>query len=106
VLPVIEIFYDYWAVPVVTALVLFTCFTTYYCIFFARKLLYVTEQIEKSLDILDERYASIDQILKIPLFYDSKEVRQVLKDIEVSRDAILEVAAAVGRVEETVDEES
>jgi hypothetical protein len=102
----IELFYEYWMVPVVTALTLVTGFSTYYCIFFARKLLYVTEQIEKSLDILDERYASIDRILQIPLFYDSKEVRQVLKDIEVSRDAILQVAAAVGRVEETVDEES
>ena len=102
----IEIFYDYWMIPVFTALSLISCFTIYYCIYFARKLLFVTEQIEKSLDILDERYASIDRILKIPLFHDSREVRQVLKDIEVSRDAILEVAAAVGRVEEAIDEEN
>ena len=54
---------------------------------------------------IDERYSSIDRILKIPLFYDSREVRQVLRDIEASRDAILEVAASVGRVEETVGDQ-
>tara|TARA_B100001094_G_scaffold170821_1_gene165221 strand:- start:11188 stop:11499 length:312 start_codon:yes stop_codon:yes gene_type:complete len=103
---VIEVFYDYWAIPVFTASFIISCFSIYYCIYFARKLLFVTEQIENSLDILDERYASIDRILKIPLFHDSLEVRQVLKDIEASRNAILEVAAVVGRVEEAIDEES
>ena len=72
-------------------LILWSLVSTYYCVYFARKLLYVTEQIETSLDILDERYSSIDRILKIPLFYD--------------RDAILEVAASVGRVEETVGDQ-
>ena len=89
----------------ISALALWSLISTYYCVYFARKLLYVTEQIEKSLDILDERYSSIDRILKIPLFYDSREVRQVLRDIETSRDAILEVAASVGRVEETVGDQ-
>ena len=97
--------HEYWMIPTIALLSIISVFTTYYCIYFARKLLFVTEQIESSLDILDERYASIDRILQIPLFHDSREVRQVLKDIKASRDAILEVAAAVGRVEEAVDEE-
>jgi hypothetical protein len=81
-------------------LLLWSLITTYYCIKFARNLLRITESIEAALDILDDRYASISKILQIPLFYDSHEVRQVLTDIEQSRDAILLVADIVGRVEQ------
>lgn len=84
-------------------LFLWALIATYYCIKFARSLLNVTESIETALDILDERYASISQVLQIPIFYDSNEVRQVLQDIGDSRDAILQVALVMGHVEEVID---
>ena len=60
----------------------------------------VAESIEDALDILDERYSSISDILEIPLFYDSPQVRQVQTDIRDCRDSILKVANALGTVEE------
>jgi len=74
-----------------------------YNIRFALIILKVQDSIEESLDVLDERYASISQILGRPLFYDSPEIRQVLQDIEQSRDAILYIANTMSRIEE-VDE--
>ncbi len=67
-------------------------------------LLQIVDRIEESLDILDERYASISEILKIPLFFDSPQVRAVLEDIKVCRDAILRVANLIGKVEEQSQE--
>lgn len=67
-------------------------------------LLQVVDRIEESLDILDERYASISEILKIPLFFDSPQVRAVLEDIKICRDAILRVANLIGKVEEQPQE--
>ena len=56
-------------------------------------LLRVQDSIEESLDILDERYASIAQILEIPLYVDSAEVRKVRDDLKVSQNAVLKVAS-------------
>jgi hypothetical protein len=60
----------------------------------------VAESIEDALDVLDERYSSISDILEIPLFYDSPQVRKVQTDIRDCRDSILQVANALGTVEE------
>ena len=69
------------------------CMTQFYFnIKHAVLILKITEAIESSLDLLDERYDSINQILQIPLFFDSPQIRQVLEDVEASRDAILTVA--------------
>jgi len=94
---------DVVAITIACFLFLWALTATYYCIKFARSLLDITESIETALDILDERYGSISKILQIPIFYDSVEVRQVLQDINESRDAILRVASIVGRVEEVTD---
>lgn len=50
------------------------------------------EAIEDSLDILNERYISINKILQKEIFFDSVEVRQVLADIKASQEAIVVVA--------------
>ena len=68
-------------------------------------ILQIVDRIESSLDILDERYASISEILQIPLFFDSPQVRAVLEDIRICRDAILKVANLIGKVEEVQLEE-
>lgn len=70
----------------------------------AKIIIGIEDAIEQCLDQLDDRYASISKILEIPLFYDSREVRQVLEDISGSRDAVLLVAQKLGNVT-TVEEE-
>ena len=69
------------------------CF--FYIYRFGIIILKIEDAIEQSLDILDQRYASITEVLSIPLFADSPEIRQVHKDIEKSRDAILTIANAL-----------
>ena len=63
-------------------------------------LLKVEDSIEESLDILDSRYKSVSEILEIPIFFDSIEVRQVISDIEQSRDSILKVANVLASISE------
>lgn len=67
----------------------------YFCFKFAFAILRVQEVLEESLDVLDEKYSSMTEILNRPLFYDSKEVRGVLSDIEKSRDAVHRIALAL-----------
>lgn len=63
------------------------------------------EGIEETLDILDKKYTSMSEILEIPLFYDSPQIRGVLDDIKDSRDAILIAANQLGRIEDFEIEE-
>ena len=63
------------------------------------------DALEQSLDKLDERYESISKVLEIPLFYDSPQIRQVVKDIKDCQDSILYVANEIGRLEEIDDGE-
>lgn len=80
-------------------LILFLVLTTTVASFFAyqsyklgRIILRTQDAIEASLDVLDERYKSISEILQKPIFFDSIEVRQVIEDISIARDAVLFVA--------------
>ena len=83
------------------ALVL-TCFllvSIFFNIRFIRSLLTVQDNIEESLDVLDQTFISVTKILDRPVFFDSIEVRQVIDEINKSRDAILYVANVLGQVE-------
>lgn len=64
----------------------------------------VQDAIEESLDVLDKRYESISKILKIPLFYDSPEIKRAVEDIGKSRDAILYVANQLTSIQEEEEE--
>ena len=78
----------------------------YFCFKFARIILKVQETIEESLDILDERYKNMSEILQRPLFYDSPEVRSVLEDINYTRTAVHNVAVSlVNNFEANKDDE-
>ena len=90
-----------YAILVSVALV----FSAYYNYKFGRALIRMEDALEQALDILDERYESISQILQIDLFYDSPQIRQVVKDIKQCQDSILLVANEIGRLEEIEDGE-
>ena len=77
----------------------------YYNYKFGRILIRMEDALEVSLDNLDERYISISEILEIPLFYDSPQVRQVHNDIRACRESILYIANEIGRLEEIQDGE-
>ena len=57
------------------------------------------ETLEETLDVLDEKYHTISQVLEIPIFYDSPEIKTVLRDIKDSRDALLIAASQLGNIE-------
>jgi len=67
-------------------------------------MLRVQDAIEESLDALDKRYNSISKILKVPLFYDSPEIKRAVEDIKKSREAILYVANQLTSIQEEEEE--
>ena len=67
-------------------------FFAYKAYMFGRIILNVQDAIEESLEVLDGRFQSISEILQKPVFFDSIEVRQVIEEIGVTRDAILYIA--------------
>lgn len=78
--------------------------TSYYTYKMALAMLRVQDAVEESLDVLDKRYESISKILKIPLFYDSPEIKKTVEDIRRSRDAILYVAKQLTSIQEDEEE--
>ena len=80
-------------------------FSAYFNIKFGRTLIRMEDALEESLDVLDERYRSVSDVLKIDLFYDSPQIRQVVSDIKQCQDSILYVANEIGRLEEIQDGE-
>ena len=72
---------------------------------FGTTILQLQDAVEESLDILDERYESVNKILDIPLYSDSPEIRSVCDDIRTTRDSILYIAnIMVGTEMETFQE--
>ena len=69
--------------------------TAVFVIRYGRMVISWEQNIEDSLDRLDEAHQSMSRVLDKPLFSDSQEVRQVLADIGRCRDAVLWVANAL-----------
>lgn len=58
-------------------------------------ILNMEEAIEQSIDIFNERLLSLNKILEKEIFFDSVEVRQVINDIKISRDAVITVSSVL-----------
>lgn len=67
-------------------------FALYKLFRFSMILIKLEDTIEECLNTLDERYKSMSEILEIPVFFDSTEVRRVVSDIRASRDSLIVVA--------------
>ena len=63
-------------------------------------ILRMVDEVEDAIGILDSKHESISEILEIPLFYDSPQIRQVHNDINDCRDSVLRVASMLGNIEE------
>jgi len=57
----------------------------------------IEDAVEESLDILDEKYGKMNEILEKPVFFDSVEIRQVIADIRECHTAILIIANKLTR---------
>lgn len=52
----------------------------------------VTVQVEESLDIIDEAYASVSKHLESPVMFDDPVVKAMIDDVKSARNAMLLVA--------------
>lgn len=50
------------------------------------------DSVEEALEVIDEKYVNINAVCERPLFSDSREVREVLRDIKATRDSLHQVA--------------
>lgn len=77
----------------ITILIVSFLLVSYKCIRFAILLIDVQESVQNALDVLDAKHQSIFNILQRPLFYDSQEIRQVVRDIEDAKNSIHDIAS-------------
>ena len=66
--------------------------TSYYTYKFAMLILDLQDDIEESLDELDENFKSLNKILAKPIFFDSIEVRQCITEIKKTRNTVIKIA--------------
>lgn len=64
------------------------------------------DSLQEALDVIDEKYSSISSICERPLFSDSSEVREVLRDIKATRDSLHQVAFSLTENFDVEDEEN
>ena len=86
-------------ISIIIFLTLFLCLSLRYNYKFGIIILNVQDNIELCLDILDEKYSRMSVILEKPVFFDSVEIRQVIKDIRDSRDSILHIANILASID-------
>ena len=72
-----------------------TATAVYYLVKFGKIILDVQDTVEEALEVIDEKYDSINSICETPLFYDSQEVKSVLRDIKSTREALYDIAYAL-----------
>ena len=76
----------------VSVLSLLCFFLTYKLVKFSLLILKVEDAVNECVELLDGRYKSMSEILEIPVFFDSVEVRRVISDIRECQNAVVIVA--------------
>jgi hypothetical protein len=72
--------------------VLFSVFSAYFLIKFALIVLKTEEKLTNALDAIDEEYMEISKVLEKPVFFDSPEIKQVIKSIDNVRNTFLNIS--------------
>ena len=89
--------------------ILVNVFFAYYCIKFAIIVIRVQDSIEDSLDKIDKKYNRLTQISKIPVFFDSPEIKNIIYEITEVQNIVLEIAStlsnSVNKKENVIEEE-
>ena len=71
------------------------CVSIYKNITLGITILRMEDSLEESLDLIEEKYSVMSEILKRPLFFDSPEVKSVVQEIRSVRASLHNVAAAL-----------
>jgi len=53
------------------------------------------DSLEETLDVIESKHSIMSEILKRPLFFDSPEVKSVVKEIRAVRDSLHSIASAL-----------
>lgn len=77
------------------ALLILLIFFVYQTVKLGMVVLRMEDTIEECLDVIDQKYDTMSEILKRPLFFDSPEVKAVVKDINLVRDSLHAVAISL-----------
>lgn len=77
-------------------------FSIYYNVKFGLALLRVQDTIQESLEIIEEKYQSLSEILTVPLFYDSPQIKRAVEDLKACRDSILYVAEQFAVIDDSI----
>ena len=83
---------EYILIACVLLLLVLLAFVSYKLFKFSIIIIEFEDNIEECLDLLDKKYSSMSEVLEIPVFFDSIEVRKVINDINECRDSLVVVA--------------
>ena len=50
------------------------------------------DAIEESLDAIDSKYKRLSEIIGIPVFFDSPEIKNIISEVSHTKDIVLYVA--------------
>jgi hypothetical protein len=91
---------------IITILSVFLIFSVYKNVVIGMAVLRMEDAIEDCLDVIDEKYSKMTEILQRPLFFDSVEVKTVVNDIKAVRSSLHDVAVTLARNITESEEES
>jgi hypothetical protein len=77
---------------IIIVLLVVNCISSYYAVKFGLLLLRLEDDIEASLDDIDESFKALSEILLKPIFFDSIEVRQCISEIQKCRSIVVNIA--------------
>ena len=81
----------------ITILTIALSFSIYKNVVFGLTLLKMEDTLEECLDTIDQKYQKMSEILQRPLFFDSPEVKSVVKEISDVKDSLHKVALVLSK---------
>ena len=94
-----------WTVISILSIIIFT--QLYFLIRFVRYIFDMEDSAQNSIDSLEEIRDRLQTVLKTPLFFDSKPVKDVVKDISGTLEVVENIIAMSGGTpNEPVDEDT
>ena len=81
-------------------------FSVYKNISFGITLLKMEDTLEECLDVIDQKYEKMSEILQRPLFFDSPEVKAVVKEIRDVKESLHRVALVLSKNVSETEEDS
>ena len=89
----------------IVILLILLAISLYYLIKFGLIILEIQDAVEEAINVLDDRYDSMNDVIQTPLFYDSPEVKSVLRDLQDVKDSLLYVANTLTNSNNLEDDE-